>query len=141
MGIPRLTDRIASATERVIEVADGEPVVREGELGEDMFLVQSGTVVISKQINGAEVVLGEMGPGDFFGEMGVLESLPREATARAKGPTRLLALGQGALLVRLRRDPSLAVEMLHRLSGRLRRINARLGDHDADVEDDMGFGG
>lgn len=137
--IPRLTERVASAAEHVVHVGDRELVVSEGDAGEDMFLVQSGTVVISKRINGAEVVLGEIGPGDFFGEMSVLEGLPREASARAKGPTRLLVLGQGALLVRLRRDPSLAVEMLHRLSGRLRRLNARLSD-DAAVEDDIGFG-
>lgn len=138
MGIPRLTDRVASGTERVIEVADGELVFREGEPGEDMFLVQSGSVVISKDINGTDVVLGEIGRGDFFGEMSVLESLPREASARASGPTRLLAIGQGALLVRLRRDPSFAVEMLNRLSGRLRRINNRLGTA-GETLDDMGF--
>ncbi|MDX1510054.1 MAG: cyclic nucleotide-binding domain-containing protein [Nitriliruptorales bacterium] len=137
--IPRLTDRVASATERTIEVLDGHEIVREGEAGEEMYLVQSGAVTISKRVDGREVVLGEVGPGDFFGEMSLLESLPREATARANGTTRLLVLGPGALLVRLRRDPSLAVEMLHRLSGRLRRLNARLGT-DADFTDDMGLG-
>jgi CRP-like cAMP-binding protein len=58
--------------------------------------------------------------------MSVLESLPREATAHAVGPTRLLALGQGALLLRLRQDPSFALEMLNRLSGRIRTLNERL---------------
>lgn len=138
MGIPRLTDRVASGTERTLAVSDGELIFREGDPGEDMFLVQSGSVVISKDINGNEMVLGEISRGDFFGEMSVLESLPREASARASGPTKLLAIGQGALLVRLRRDPSFAVEMLNRLSGRLRRINNRIGATD-EVLDDMGF--
>ena len=73
------------------------------------------------------MVLGVLRRGDFFGEMSLLESYPREATARAVGETRLVVLSQGGLLLRLRRDPTFCLEMLHRLSGRLRDHNARLG--------------
>jgi CRP-like cAMP-binding protein len=58
--------------------------------------------------------------------MSLLESLPRDATARAIGETELLVISAGALLVRMRRDPTFAFEMLHRLSGRVRTLNARL---------------
>ena len=71
--------------------------------------------------------MSELGPGDFFGEMSLLESLPRDADVTvAIGETRLLVLNAGSLLVRLRRDPTFALEMLHRLSGRVRSLNAEL---------------
>jgi CRP/FNR family transcriptional regulator, cyclic AMP receptor protein len=112
--------------EAEIVVADGEDIVREGDVGHDMFIVQSGQVRISKRKNHGEVVLATLDRGDFFGEMSLLESLPREATARATGETRLLVLSRGGLLFRLRRDPTFALEMLNHLSSRLRAAQARL---------------
>ena len=79
-------------------------------------------------------MLSELGPGDFFGEMSLLESLPRDADATAMGETHLLVLNAGSLLVRLRRDPTFALEMLHRLSGRVRTLNADLEKALADRE-------
>ena len=105
---------------------DGEVVVEEGERSRDMFVIQSGVVRISKRVKTREVELARLSQGDFFGEMSLLESLPRDATAKAVGETRLLVVSAGALLVRMRRDPTFAFEMLHRLSGRLRTLNARL---------------
>jgi CRP/FNR family cyclic AMP-dependent transcriptional regulator len=112
--------------EAEIVVADGEGIVREGDVGHDMFIVQSGQVRISKRKNHGEVVLATLDRGDFFGEMSLLESLPREATAQAVGETRLLVLSRGGLLFRLRRDPTFALEMLNHLSSRLRAAQARL---------------
>ena len=92
-----------------------------------MFVVRSGQVEISKQNgDGGKVVLVTLGQGDFFGEMSLLESLPRDADAVALTDTTLLVVTQGGLLLRLRRDPTFALEMLHALSGRLRSMNARL---------------
>ena len=118
----------------------GELIVRAGDLGAEMYVIQSGRVRITKQMGGREVVLGDLGPGDFFGEMSLLESLPRDADEVADlarffvanadtvaiGETKLLVLNAGSLLVRLRRDPTFALEMLHRLSGRVRTLNAEL---------------
>lgn len=112
--------------EAEIVVAGGDDIVREGDVGHDMFIVQSGQVRISKRKTHGEVVLATLGKGDFFGEMSLLESLPREATARAVGDTRLLVLTRGGLLFRLRRDPTFALEMLNHLSSRLRAAQARL---------------
>ena len=91
-----------------------------------MFLVRSGAVVVVREASGRETELARPGKGEFFGEMSLLEPLPREATARAVGPTTLVALGPGALLLKLRQDPSFAIEMLNRLSGRIRVLNERL---------------
>jgi len=107
-------------------VADGETIVRVGDAGAEMYVIKTGRVRISRPMAGRDVVLSELGPGDFFGEMSLLESLPRDADAVAVGETRLLVLNAGSLLVRLRRDPTFALEMLHRLSGRVRTLNAEL---------------
>ena len=64
--------------------------------------------------------------GDFFGEMSVLESMPRDADAVALTHTELLVITQGGLLIRLRRDPTFAIEMLHKLSGRVRALNQQV---------------
>jgi CRP-like cAMP-binding protein len=58
--------------------------------------------------------------------MSVLEGLPRDASAQAVGEAEVLVVTPGALLVRLRRDPTFAFELLRRLSGRVRSLNARL---------------
>lgn len=105
---------------------DGEVIVREGERTREMFVIQSGRVEITKQAGGQELRLAVLERGDFFGEMSLLESLPRDANARAMGETKLLVISAGGLLVRLRRDPTFAFEMLNRLSGRVRSLNARI---------------
>lgn len=91
-----------------------------------MFIVRSGQVRISKRKAHGEVVLAILGKGDFFGEMSLLESLPREATARAVSETWLLVLSRGGLLFRLRRHPTFALEMLNHLSSGLRAAQAKL---------------
>ena len=84
--------------------------------------------VPSKQssADAAPVELAVLSKGDFFGEMSVLEGLPRDASAWALGEAEVLVMTAGALLVRLRRDPTFAFELLRRLSGRVRSLNARL---------------
>jgi CRP/FNR family cyclic AMP-dependent transcriptional regulator len=105
----------------------GEHVVREGDSGSEMFVIQRGEVEIRKHTAGHDVVLAILGRGEFFGEMSLLESLPREADAIVVSEdASLLVIGQGALLMRLRRDPTFALELLHGLSRRVRRLTAEL---------------
>ena len=93
-----------------------------------MYVIHSGVVEISRGAGADRAVMATLGQGDFFGEMSLLESLPREADATAIVPTSLLVITQGGLLVRLRRDPTFAIEMLHKLSGRVRALNATVGE-------------
>jgi CRP-like cAMP-binding protein len=108
------------------DYADGEVICREGESSSEMFIIQSGKVRIFKTSRQGHVELALLEKGNFFGEMSVLEGLPRDATAQAVGVTRVVVMSTGALLVRLRRDPTFAFELLHRLSGRVRSLNSRL---------------
>jgi CRP-like cAMP-binding protein len=109
----------------------GEVVFRQGDKGVDMFVIQSGSVEISRGEGADRAVLATLRQGDFFGEMSLLESMPREADAVAVTHTELLVITQGGLLVRLRRDPSFAVEMLHKLSGRVRTLNRQVEESDS----------
>jgi CRP-like cAMP-binding protein len=89
-----------------------------------MFVIQQGQVLVTRKAGEEQISLATLGRGDFLGEMALLEGLPRDANARAVEPTRVLAMGQGGLLMRIRRDPTFAMELLHCLSGRIRQLNA-----------------
>jgi len=120
--------KLTRLSEREWSFDDGTYLFRQGEPGTEMFVVQAGEVEVTKRVGDREIRLGRLGRGDFLGEMSLLEGLPRDADARAVGPTRVLAIGQGGLLMRIRRDPTFALELLTRLSDRVRRLNARLAE-------------
>lgn len=108
--------------------SDGELIVREGDPGHEMFVIRSGAADVRRSGTGQ---LARLGKGDFFGEMSLLESMPRDADIVAVGTTTVLVIGPGALLLRLRRDPSFGLELLQALSARVRRLNERLGERSA----------
>jgi CRP/FNR family transcriptional regulator, cyclic AMP receptor protein len=105
---------------------DGEVVVREGEETREMFIIRVGRIEILKQVGGHEVRLAILERGSFFGEMSLLEGMPRSATARAIGKTELVVLRPGSLLVQIRRDPTFAFELLQQMSRRVRELNEKL---------------
>ena len=101
-------------------------MVREGEETREMFIIRAGRIEILKQMGGHEVRLAILERGSFFGEMSLLEGLPRSATARAIGKTELVVLLPGSLLVQIRRDPTFAFELLQQMSHRVRELNDKL---------------
>jgi CRP-like cAMP-binding protein len=131
-------------TEQSRSYGHGELICQEGESSSEMFVIQSGSVRIFKSrplgpgrsSQPPEIELAVLHKGDFFGEMSLLEGLPRDASAQAQGSAEVLVITPGALLVRLRRDPTFAFELLRRLSSRVRSLNARLiaalGEHESD---------
>ncbi len=106
--------------------ADGEVIFTEGDTTSEMYVISRGMVDISKQVGGHPIRLATLDRGSVFGEMSLLEGMPRSATARAKGPTSLLVLRPGSLLLQIRRDPTFAFELLQQLSGRIRELNDKL---------------
>jgi CRP-like cAMP-binding protein len=115
-----------SATDYEESFRDGQVIVREGEDGREMYVIQRGAAAVSKTIAGREVEIARLERGEFFGEMSLLESLPRNATIRAVGETTLLVIKPGSLLLKIRRNPTFAYEMLLQMSRRLRQVNERL---------------
>lgn len=106
--------------------SDGETIFTENESSSEMFVVRTGKVEISKSVGGHAMRLAVLERGSFFGEMSLLEGLPRSATARAIGDVELLVLRPGSLLLQIRRDPTFAFELLQQLSGRIRDLNENL---------------
>jgi CRP-like cAMP-binding protein len=106
--------------------ADGEIIVRQGEPGDCMFVVQSGAVEVVREDDGTMTVLAELGPNDFFGEMSLFEREPRSATVRAKRDARVLTVDRKTLFRRIQSDPSLALNLLRTMSHRIRELDRQL---------------
>jgi len=104
--------------------ADGEDIVRQGEVGDCMYVVQSGRVEVIQATNLGEQHLAFLETGDFFGEMAVFEKETRSATVRASGEARVLKVDKKTLLRRIKEDPLLAVNLLQTMSHRIRDLNA-----------------
>ena len=107
---------------------DGDVIVRQGELGDCMYVVQSGEVEVVQATHGGEQRLAVLGTGDFFGEMAVFAREVRSATVRALGETRALKVDKKTLLRRIKEDPLLAVNLLLTLSHRIRDLNAQVAE-------------
>ena len=109
-----------------IAYADGEVICRQGEVGDRMYVIQDGEAVVVREEAGGEVVVGEVGAGDIFGEMAIFMRQPRSATVRARGPARVLTLDKRAFLRRVHEDPSLAFSILEKMSERVRSLDEEL---------------
>ncbi|HJW75940.1 MAG TPA: cyclic nucleotide-binding domain-containing protein [Thermoleophilia bacterium] len=105
------------------EYADNQVICRQGEPGDSMFVVQSGTAVAVRDDGDTEVVVGVLRAGDVFGEMAIFDRQPRSATVRAQGNAHILTLDRRAFLRRVHEDPSLAFRVLERMSARIRSLN------------------
>jgi CRP-like cAMP-binding protein len=105
---------------------DGEIIVRQGDMGDCMYVVQSGRVEVVRQEDLNEVKLAELTAGAFFGEMALFEKQVRSATVRAVGDVRVLTVDKRTLLRRIKEDPFLAVNILQTMSGRIRDLNSEL---------------
>jgi CRP-like cAMP-binding protein len=83
-------------------VPEGQELVREGDFSYQFFAIEEGSAAVER--DGQHV--NDLGPGDFFGEIGVLERELRTATVRATSPMRLIILSRWDLKRLERRDPS-----------------------------------
>jgi CRP/FNR family transcriptional regulator, cyclic AMP receptor protein len=102
-------------------------VFRKGDPGDAMYLIDIGKVRISvTDTEGQTVNLAELGPGDFFGEMAMLDGQGRSATATAMEDARLAKLTREDFLQFMRNDPRVPLELLNSLTARLRRTDELL---------------
>ena len=106
---------------------DGEVIVREGETGECMYVIQEGQVEVLLEKEGKQARLAVMSEGDFFGEMALIEREVRSATVRALGGVRVLTVDKATFLRRIHEDPSLAYRILQKMSRRIRELDDLLG--------------
>jgi flavin-dependent dehydrogenase len=103
---------------------DGETIVRQGEVGDCMYVIQEGQVEILQRKDGKDVRLGVLQKWDAFGEMALFDSGVRSATVRALGDVQVLTVDKRTFLRRVHEDPSIAFRLLHRMAQRIRELSA-----------------
>lgn len=105
--LPRLRER---------RLRRGEVLFREGDPGNEMYLIRSGQVVISKHVKGrVDQVLASMGPGEFFGEMSLIDRQPRSATIQADRDSLLLSLDPDSLERLMETNPRASTAIFYRM--------------------------
>lgn len=105
---------------------DSQVIVRQGEVGDCMYVVQQGRVAVVQERDGKEVPLAVLGKGDFFGEMALFDREVRSSTVRAIGEAQILTVDKKTLLRRIHEDPSLAFRIVQQMSQRIRELDAEL---------------
>ncbi len=101
------------------EYAPGDVLFHEGEHGEVMYVVQAGSVRISKRVAGQDKVLALLGPGEFFGEMAILNGKPRTATATVVERARCLVIDPRTLEDMVTKNSEIALRLIKKLARRL----------------------
>jgi len=104
------------------DYADGEFVVRQGEMGNCMYVIQAGKVEIFREADGHEVRLRVAGPNEFFGEMALVENDVRSASVRAMGKARIMQIDKRTFMRRVHEDPSLAYRIMESMAHEIRRL-------------------
>ncbi|HTC85220.1 MAG TPA: cyclic nucleotide-binding domain-containing protein [Candidatus Acidoferrum sp.] len=113
-GLAAIADK---ATE--VSYADGRTIVRQGEVGTGFFLILSGGATVIRD----GVTIANLGPGQFLGELSLLDQQPRVANVLAAGPTRCLALASWDFETILASQPGVALAILRGVASRLRALS------------------
>jgi CRP/FNR family cyclic AMP-dependent transcriptional regulator len=128
-------DDLTAVAERLRqrELRGRQILFREGDRGEEMFIVRRGTILISKAVTGkVEQVLVRVEPSDFFGEMTLFDGSPRSATAQAETDVELLVLGRDSLQALTETNPSAAAAFFYAMvkvfMERLRRSTQQVAE-------------
>lgn len=121
-----MSEMLASLEHLVRRHAAGAVLFREGDRGATMYVIRSGKVRIWKHISETELTLAVLGPGEFFGEMALLEGLPRSAGATVVDEAELIELQRDAFETLVRKNGEIAVRLMRRLSARLREADRQV---------------
>ena len=121
-----MSEMLASLEHLVRRQQAGTVLFREGDRGATMYVIRSGKVKIVKLIGDTELTLAVLGPGEFFGEMALLEGLPRSAGATVVEDALLIELERTAFEALVRKNGEIAVRLLRRLSARLREADRQI---------------
>ena len=105
------------------DFAPGTVLFEEGQPGDYMYVVQTGEVEIRRQVGETERVLAVLPPGEFFGEMAILNGRPRSATAVVRTRARLIVIEGKTFEAMLRARPEIALRIIKSLANRLESAN------------------
>lgn len=104
----------------------GQVIFREGDPGTIMYVIREGRVKIFREHMDGDLVLAFLEAGDFFGEMALLEGLPRSASASVVEPSTLIEVDARTFEEMIRRNIEIAVRIMRKLAGRVRSLDERL---------------
>src|SRR5438132_12617372 len=121
-----MSEMVSSVEHLVRRHPSGTVLFREGDRGQTMYVIRSGRVNIWKRIGDTEITLAVLGPGEFFGEMALLEGLPRSAGATVLEDATLVEVDQQSFETLLRKNSEVALRLLRRLSSRLREADRQV---------------
>jgi len=113
---------------------DGEIICREGNEGKSMFVIQSGIVEVSKNLNGGEIVLRTMKKGEIFGEIALFDRMARSATVKALGEAIVLRVDKQGFFAKACKDPTLTFNILEGMSKRIRDLTHELSKYKENLE-------
>ena len=105
---------------------DGEIIVRQGDVGDRMFVIQKGRAQVLVEKDGQETPIRVAQEGELIGEMAIFERHVRSATVRALGEVRVLTVDKKNFLKRIHEDPSLAFRVVQTMSRRVRELSDEL---------------
>ena len=112
-----------------IKIAKGSILFKEGDDGEHLYIIIDGKLKLGTSSgDGRENLLSILGPGEMFGELSLFDPGPRTSTATAVTDAKLLSLSHEKVIPWLKQNPEVSLQLLTRLSQRLRRTNEAVGD-------------
>jgi len=105
---------------------DGEELMRQGDVGDGMFVIQEGQVEIVLGEGESESRVRVAGAGELIGEMAVFENEVRSATVRALGRVRVLTVDRKNFLRQINEDPTIAFRLVQTMSRRVRELSEEI---------------
>jgi CRP/FNR family cyclic AMP-dependent transcriptional regulator len=104
----------------------GDTIIRQGDAGKCMYVIQEGEVEVVRNDNGAAVRLAVLGQGDIFGEISLLGNERRSASVLAIGEVRVITVDKKLFLQRLQEDVTLAFRIFQTMAARIREMNSEV---------------
>ncbi len=108
------------------EYKAGEVIFKEGDIGDEMFIIYAGKVAITKMSRDIETTLAVFDEGEFFGEMAIIDNQPRSATARSVDASKLIVLSSDIFESQISTNPKLIMRILRKMSNRMREADRKI---------------
>jgi len=112
-----------TAGQRTLEFGAGRFIFHEGDLGTEMFIIHEGQIEILQESEAGQRQIAILDRGDFFGEMSILEELPRNAAARAVSDVKIIMIDGATFDSMLRANPEIGIRIMRKLSRRVREAD------------------
>ena len=104
----------------------GEIICKEGDIGDEMYIIHSGKISITKMSRDLETTLAVLTDGEFFGEMAIIDNQPRSATAKAMDDSKVSVLSAEIFETQISTNPKLIMRILRKMSNRLREADRKI---------------